>query len=110
MAGIGNAFFRPAVLAGLPNLVPESELSAANALLQLVDWTSTALGPVLGALLVAASGPHLAYVVNAVTFAFSAAPRRVHPRAPAAERALDRPGPVAATWRRASASCAIRAR
>ena len=73
MAGIGNAFFRPAVLAGLPNLVPESELSAANALLQLVDWISTALGPVIGALLVAASGPHLAYIVNAVTFAFSAA-------------------------------------
>jgi MFS family permease len=72
VAGIGNAFFRPAVLAGVPNLVPASELSASNALLQLVDWTATALGPVLGALLVAASGPHLVYVVNAATFAFSA--------------------------------------
>ena len=52
--------------------MPASELSASNALLQLVDWTTTALGPVLGGLLVAASGPHLAYVVNAATFAFSA--------------------------------------
>ena len=73
VAGIGNAFFRPAVLAGLPNLVSADELPAANALLQVVDWTTTALGPLLGGALVAAAGPHLAYWVNAVTFAVSAA-------------------------------------
>jgi MFS family permease len=72
VAGIGNAFFRPAVLAGLPNLVPVEELPAANALLQLVEWTTTAAGPLAGGAIVAASGPHLAYWVNAVTFAFSA--------------------------------------
>jgi MFS family permease len=73
VAGIGNAFFRPAVLAGLPNLVSPDDLGSANALLQLVEWTSTALGPLLGGALVAASGPNLAYVVNAVTFGVSAA-------------------------------------
>jgi MFS family permease len=72
-AGIGNAFFRPAVLAGLPNLVADDELPAANALLQLVEWTTTAAGPIAGGALVAAAGPHLAYWVNAGTFAFSAA-------------------------------------
>jgi MFS family permease len=72
IAGIGNAFFRPAVLAGLPNLVGEDELPMGNALLQLVDWTTTTLGPVLGGILVGASGPSLAYIVNAVTFAISA--------------------------------------
>jgi MFS family permease len=72
VAGIGNAFFRPAVLAGVPNLVSASELGPANALLQLVEWTTTALGPLLGGVLVAASGPNLAYVVNAVTFGISA--------------------------------------
>ena len=71
-AGIGNAFFRPAVLAGLPNLVDDADLPAANALLQLVEWTTTAAGPILGGALVAASGPHLAYWVNAATFAISA--------------------------------------
>jgi MFS family permease len=71
-AGIGNAFFRPAVLAGLPNLVADADLPAANALLQLVEWTTTAAGPILGGALVAASGPHLAYWVNAATFAISA--------------------------------------
>jgi len=72
VAGIGNAFFRPAVLAGVPNLVSEDDLPEANALLQLIDWTTTALGPLLGGVIVAASGPHLAYWVNAATFGFSA--------------------------------------
>jgi MFS family permease len=71
-AGIGNAFFRPAVLAGLPNLVADRDLPAANALLQLVEWTTTAAGPIAGGALVAAAGPQLAYWVNAGTFAFSA--------------------------------------
>jgi MFS family permease len=72
VAGIGNAFFRPAVLAGLPNLVPAEQLPEANALVQLVDWTTTAAGPLLGGVIVAASGPNLAYWVNAATFALSA--------------------------------------
>jgi MFS family permease len=73
VAGIGNAFFRPAVLAGVPNLVTDDELPDANAILQLVEWGSTALGPLIGGVLVAASGPDLAYWVNAVTFGVSAA-------------------------------------
>lgn len=73
VAGIGNAFFRPAVIAGTPNLVADDELPDANALLQLVEWITTAGGPVLGGVIVAASGPHLAYWVNAATFAVSAA-------------------------------------
>jgi MFS family permease len=73
VAGIGNAFFRPAVLAGLPNLVPAAQLAGANALLQLVEWTTTAAGPLAGGAIVAAAGPDLAYWVNAATFAFSAA-------------------------------------
>ena len=67
-AGIGNAFFRPAVLAGLPNLVSDEELPQANALLQLVDWATTAAGPIVGGAIVAASGPDLAYAVNAVSW------------------------------------------
>lgn len=72
VAGVGNAFFRPAVLAGVPNLVSDEELPDANAILQLVEWGSTALGPLVGGALAAASGPHLAYWVNAVTFGVSA--------------------------------------
>lgn len=72
-AGIGNAFFRPAVLAGVPNLVDDTELNHANAILQLVEWGATAAGPLAGGALVAASGPHLVYWLNAGTFAVSAA-------------------------------------
>jgi len=72
VAGVGNAFFRPAVVAGVPNLVSDDELPDANAILQLVEWGTTALGPLAGGVLVASSGPHPAYWVNAVTFAVSA--------------------------------------
>jgi LAO/AO transport system kinase len=72
VAGVGNAFFRPAVLAGLPNLVGEHDLPAANSLLQVIESAATAVGPLVGGVLVATSGPHLAYWVNAATFALSA--------------------------------------
>jgi MFS family permease len=72
VAGIGNAFFRPAVLAGLPNLVADEHLADANAVLQVIEWTTATIGPLVGGVLTAASGPHLAYWVNAATFALSA--------------------------------------
>ena len=110
LAGIGNAFFRPAVLAGLPNLVPEERLATANALLQLVEWTTTAIGPIVGGAIVAASGPDLAYWVNAVTFALSALLVLGIPGAAAAERPADRPRPLGRAGRGLRASCATRAR
>jgi MFS family permease len=41
-------------------------------LLQIADWGSTALGPILAGALVAASGADLVYWINAATFLFSA--------------------------------------
>jgi MFS family permease len=72
VAGIANSFFRPAVLAGVPNLVDEAELGAGTSLLQATDWLAAALGPVAGGALVALSGPHVVYWINAATFLFSA--------------------------------------
>ncbi|HEY8406388.1 MAG TPA: MFS transporter [Gaiellaceae bacterium] len=72
VAGLANGFFRPAVYAGVPNLVPEEDLPHANALLQSVENASWAVGPVLGGLLTAAAGPHTAYWINAVSFLVSA--------------------------------------
>jgi MFS family permease len=72
VAGVANSFFRPAVLAGLPNLVAEEDLANGTSLLQVADWTATALGPVLGGAVVSVSGPHLVYWVNAATFLYSA--------------------------------------
>ena len=72
VAGIANAFFRPAVLAGVPNLVKEAELVSATSLLQATDWVATSVGPVLGGAIVNVSGPDLVYWINAGTFLFSA--------------------------------------
>ncbi|HVA31282.1 MAG TPA: MFS transporter [Gaiellaceae bacterium] len=71
-AGLATGFFRPAVYAGVPNLVPEDQLPEANALLQTVENVSWAVGPVLGGLLTATAGPHTAYWINAVSFLVSA--------------------------------------
>ena len=73
VAGVANSFFRPTVLAGLPNLVDEPELARGTSLLQMADWSATALGPIIAGAIVAASGPDLVYWINAVTFVFSAA-------------------------------------
>src|SRR5207237_6451609 len=73
VAGLASGFFRPAVFAGVPNLVPADELAAANGLLQMLENVSWAIGPVLGGLLAGAAGPHVAYWVNAVAFVASAA-------------------------------------
>jgi MFS family permease len=72
IAGLATGFFRPAVYAGVPNLVSEDELPEANALLQTVENVSWAIGPVLGGILTAAAGPHTAYWINAVSFLVSA--------------------------------------
>jgi MFS family permease len=72
VAGVATGFFRPAVYAGVPNLVPEEQLPEANALLQTIENASWAVGPLLGGVLTAAAGPHAAYWINAVSFLVSA--------------------------------------
>jgi MFS family permease len=72
LAGLATGFFRPAVYAGVPNLVPEEELASANALLQTVENVSWAAGPIAGGVLTAAAGPDASYWINAVSFLVSA--------------------------------------
>ena len=91
VAGLANGFFLPAVYAGMPNLVDDDELPFANSLFQTTDNLSYAVGPLLGGVIVAASGPHLAYWVNAATFLLSAALlARIPPRALQAAQAISR--------------------
>ncbi len=70
--GIATGFFRPAVWAGVPNLVDDDELEDANSMLSTVEHLAWVIGPVVAGVMLAASGPGLAYWVNAVTFAVSA--------------------------------------
>jgi MFS family permease len=71
VAGIATSFFRPAVYAGLPNLVPDAELPRANGLLQSAENVTLALGPVVGGILVGWVGPDPAYLFNAASFVAS---------------------------------------
>ena len=109
-AGIGNAFFRPAVLAGVPNLVSR----ASSALRTRCSSSSTGRrrrsGRCSAALLVAASGPHLAYVVNAATFAFSAAARRRSSPGTCCRASARSAAASGRTCRRGLPWCAIHAR
>ena len=72
IAGLATGFFRPAVYAGLPNLVEEEELARANSLIQTSENVSWAVAPIIGGALVAASGPDLAYWLNGASFLVSA--------------------------------------
>lgn len=73
VAGFATGFFRPAVYAGLPNLVPDEELSAANSLLQAIENLAWMLGPLAGGAILAVADPDAAYWANAATFLVSAA-------------------------------------
>ena len=72
VAGFATGFFRPAVYAGLPNLVDESDLTRANSLIQTGENVSWTIAPVIGGALVAASSPDVAYWINAGSFLVSA--------------------------------------
>ena len=67
--GVGTAFFMPAFDAILPELLPKSDLPAANALDQFVRPLAMRLiGPVVGGALVAVS-TGLAFAIDAASFA-----------------------------------------
>jgi MFS family permease len=73
VAGAATGLFRPALYAGVPNLVDEQDLPSANSLLQSVENLTWALAPLLAGIIVAVWSPDVAYWINAVTFLVSAA-------------------------------------
>jgi MFS family permease len=72
VAGFATGFFRPAVYAGMPNLVTDEDLPRANGLFQAAENLTWMLGPLLGGVLLSFSTPDIAYWFNAVTFVVSA--------------------------------------
>jgi MFS family permease len=98
--GVLSTFFGPARQAAIAAVVPQDNLLAANSLSQLSFHLTKILGPVLGALLVAAVGPRAAFIVNAVTFLVSAAFIIQLPNMGAAAQTKAEPGEQAASfWR-----------
>ena len=66
--GLGAALNGPAWEAIVPELVPKPELSAAVALSSVAFNIARAVGPAIGGLVIAASGPAATFALNAVSF------------------------------------------
>ena len=66
--GVGSAMMMPAWSAIVPDLVPPDELSSAVALNSIAINVSRAIGPAIAGVLVAAVGPWLVFVLNALSY------------------------------------------
>src|SRR3954452_17991381 len=73
VAGLGNALFRPATSALLPALVSDTELPAANVLYDALRNVGQLLGPALAGAMLVTGSPGVVLLLNAGTFAASAA-------------------------------------
>lgn len=67
-----SAFFNPALLSSVPNVVEDRDLPAANSLMQISSHFSGFLGPFAGGILIAAVGVSAAFAINASSFFASA--------------------------------------
>jgi MFS family permease len=73
LLAVGAALFEPTSSAALPNLVDRRRLAEANVLIGSAWGTMLAVGAGLGGLVAVALGRDVAFVVNAASFALSAA-------------------------------------
>ena len=73
VATIAGTVFRPAQAALLPSLVRDPrELSAANVVASTVESVGSFAGPAIGGLLLAFTNPETVFMVNALSFVWSA--------------------------------------
>ncbi|GAA1610548.1 MFS transporter [Actinoplanes couchii] len=70
--GLGNAFFRPALVGLVPSLTEKAGLQRANALLGFGRSFASLGGPALGGTLVALSSPATVLAIDAATYVISA--------------------------------------
>lgn len=66
--GFATAFFQPAYVAVVPEIVAEGRLNAANSLTSLSQQMATIVGPAAGAVCIAFGGPALGFAVNGASF------------------------------------------
>jgi MFS family permease len=72
LLGAFGALFLPSFQASLPNLVPEGQVVAANALVSSTFHVAVMIGPILGGILVSHVGAGPAFAINALSFVVSA--------------------------------------
>ncbi|HYR41989.1 MAG TPA: MFS transporter [Terriglobia bacterium] len=73
MLMFASPFFTSGRASILPDIASSSQLHTANSLTQLTQWTAVTVGSFLGGSVVASFGYQVAFVFNALSFAFSAA-------------------------------------
>jgi MFS family permease len=87
LASTAGTAERPAAMALLPRVVGEARLGPANALLHTAQDLGVVVGPAIGAVLLAVGPNSVAFLVNGLTFAVSAAlVSTLRPRVPAGAR------------------------
>lgn len=82
LQGFAKSFAQPAFGALAPRLVPDDQLARANALLSTAMQVSIAIGPLLGATAIEASGARGAFMIDAATYLVGVAvvfPLRLRP-------------------------------
>lgn len=72
LSGIVQAFFRPAILAAIPDLVPEPKVPAANSMTHFAHNFSAVLGQATGGLFYSILGAGRLFFFDGLTFLFSA--------------------------------------
>lgn len=88
LSAVASAPYRPAAGALTPEVVPESDLTAANGLFSTLESLVVVVGPGVGGVLVALDAPVVAIALDAVTFlvaAYLASLLRVRSRGDASE-------------------------
>ena len=70
--GIIRSFFMPAIAAAIPDIVPQEKVSAANSLNQSSNQVSMLVGQALGGYLFVVLGAPLLFLIDGVTYLFSA--------------------------------------
>ena len=73
LLGACSALFMPASMAMMPSLVDSGQLTAANSVYAGFVQAGSMLGPAIGGVLVAATGPATAFAVDAGSYLVSAA-------------------------------------
>ncbi len=71
--GLGGAFFGPAVVSALPDIVPKAKLVKANSLFHVIYTAAGVPGFSAGGFLYALLGAPLLFLVNGLSYLFSAA-------------------------------------
>jgi MFS family permease len=72
LISIGSAYFEPASQAAMPNIVAPEHLGAANVLMGSTWGTMLAVGAAIGGAVTASFGRDTSFIVDAISFLFSA--------------------------------------